>query len=68
MNGKIKHRDDITKLNRDGEIYETAQKIVEIMNETFKSVFTKEIVLVPPRYEKQLKGVENIHVERKKIN
>ena len=67
VNEKIKHRDDISKLRRDGEVYETAQEMAEIMNQSFKSVFTKETDLAPPTDDKQLKGLENIIVERKEI-
>ena len=67
VNGKIKHRDEITKLRRNGEVYETAQEMAEIMNQSFKSVFTKETVFAPPEDGKQLKGIDNITVEREEI-
>lgn len=37
------------------------------MKESFRSVFTIETVLAPPGDGKQLKGIENIQVERKEI-
>ena len=67
VNRKIKHRHEISKLRKDGEVYETAQEMAEIMNQSFKTVFTTETVLTPPTEDKQLKGLENITVERNEI-
>ncbi len=67
VNGKIKHRDTITKLKKNGEIYETTQEMAEILNKSFKSVFTRETVFASLGDEEQQKGIANIQVERKEI-
>lgn len=45
--------------------YESAQVMAEILHEGFKSVFTKETVLVPPKDGKQVKVVENMQMKKR---
>ena len=51
INGKMKHKDTINKLRRGGRIYEKAEEMSELMNESFKLVFMKETNYVTPRTE-----------------
>ena len=68
INGKLKHKDHIIKLRREGRIYETAEEMCELMNESFKWVFTEETSFVePPRDAEHQEGMQDIKVDRQEI-
>lgn len=67
VNGKLKHRDGIDKLRKEGIIYETPEEMSEIMNESFQSVFTREIDFKPPRMTEQNEGLQEIEVKKQDI-
>ena len=68
INGKMKSRETIDKLIKGDKAYETAQEMSELMNESFKSVFTLEETFTEPNTEVQRQGIENIVVQKQKIN
>ena len=67
VNGKLKHRDGIDKLKKDGKTYKTPAEMSELMNESFQSVFTGEIDFAAPRMAKRNVGIKEIQAERQEI-
>ena len=67
INGKLKHKDNINKLKSGGRIYETAKEMSEIMNKSFKSVFTAETDFVAPAEMEIMEGLDDIKVEKEEI-
>ncbi len=68
INGKMSCKETIDKLIEGDNVYETAQEMSEIMNESFKSVFTLEENFEEPNFEVQQQGISNIVVQKQKIN
>ena len=67
INGKMKSRETIDKLEREGRIYETAKETSELMNESFKSVFNVEEEFVESIVEERQEGLQEVRVERQEI-
>ncbi len=42
INGKMKKKEGVSRLKLEGKIYEDAQDMAEVMNNSFRSVFTVE--------------------------
>ena len=57
----------IKELENDGITYENAQKINEIMNQSFKIVFCVEEEFTEPVGEVGVSGLKEVQVERKEI-
>ena len=51
INGKITNKETIDKVRKEGRTYQTAEEISEIMNESFKTVFTEEEEFAEPSME-----------------
>ena len=68
INGKMSNKETIDKLIKGDNVYETAQEMSEIMNESFKSVFILEENFEEPNIEVQQQGISNIVVQKQKIN
>ena len=67
VNGKLKHREGVNKLKKEGRTYESDTEMSEIMNESFQSVFTKEINYIAPRGIVKKEGIQEIQVTRQEI-
>ena len=55
INGKMEHREGITKLKVEEAVYEEAQDMAEVMNKRFRSVLTVEREFEP--VEEVFKGI-----------
>uniref|UniRef100_A0A0P4VWZ9 Reverse transcriptase domain-containing protein n=1 Tax=Scylla olivacea TaxID=85551 RepID=A0A0P4VWZ9_SCYOL len=64
INGKMKHREGISKLKREGRIYETTGEMHELMNESFQSVFTKETDFMALKVVSQNEGIQKIQIKK----
>ena len=42
INGKIKHKENITRLKEDKEVYEDPKEMSKVINQNFQKVFTTE--------------------------
>ena len=42
INGKIKHKEIITRLKENNEVYEDPKEMSEVLNKNFQKVFTTE--------------------------
>ncbi len=51
IKGKMTSRETINKIVKEGRIYQTAEKMSEIMNESFRSVFNVEADFTEPNKE-----------------
>ena len=48
INGKMKSKETIDKIIKGGKTCQTTEELSEIMNESFKSVFTEEEAFTKP--------------------
>ena len=67
VNGKMTYKDTTVKLIKEKRIYDTEEEMSELMNESFKSVFTREEEFEEPNKERRLEGLREIRVEKKEI-
>ena len=67
INGKITNRETIDKVSKEGITYQTAEEISEIMNESFRTVFTVEEEFVEPSMEVPRGGMQEIKVQKQEI-
>ena len=67
INGKITNKETIDKVRKEGRTYQTAEEISEIMNESFKTVFTVEEEFAEPSMEMPQTGMQEINVRKHEI-
>ena len=48
INGKMTSKETIDKLTKEGRVYQTAEEMSELMNESFRSVFSVEMDFTEP--------------------
>ena len=58
INKKMKHKESITKLRENGEIFEESKDLCEILNKNFQSVFTNETEYQQHRDERETRMLE----------
>ena len=67
VNGKLTNKETIDKVKKEGRIYQTAEEISEIMNESFKTVFTIEEDFEEPSMEVPQGGMHKLEVHKQEI-
>ena len=67
INEKIRSRDTIMKLIKEGRVYETSEEMSEVMNESFRTVFSMEEEFMQPRREETREGIHELQVEKGEI-
>jgi len=63
INEKTKHKERVTKLKRNGILYEEEEEISELLNNSFQSVFTNETEFEEPRVRHEVMKMKEITVE-----
>ena len=66
INGKMTSKETIDKLTKEGKVYQTAEEMSELMNESFRSVFSVEMDFTEPYSEVQQRGMQEVSVQRQK--
>ena len=67
INGKMISKETIDKLIKGDKTYETAEEMSELMNDSFRSVFTLEGTFTEPSIQPQQEGLGNVVVQKQKI-
>ena len=67
INGKMTSRETINKLMKDGRGYQETEEMCEIMNESFRSVFSDEEEFTNPCNENQQRGIQEVVVKKQEI-
>ncbi len=67
INGKMKQKVGISRLKVEDEVYEDDDSICEIMNQKFQEVFTRESQFERISEDREVTGLGEIQVEKKKI-
>ena len=67
INGKLTNRETIDKLVRGERIYQTTEEMSELMNESFRSVFSVETDFIEPYGEIQQMGLQEVLVQKQEI-
>ena len=60
-------KETIDKLIKGDKTYETAEEMSELMNDSFRSVFTLEGTFTEPSIQPQQEGLGNVVVQKQKI-
>ena len=60
-------RETIDQIVRGGRIYQTMEEMTELMNESFRSVFSVEADFTEPYREVQQMGLEKVLVQKQEI-
>ena len=68
INGKMTSKETIDKLTKKGRVYQTAEEMSELMNESFRSVFSVEMNFTEPYSEVQQRGMQEVLVQRQEID
>ena len=58
INGKMKSTETIDKIVKGGKTYQAAEELSEIMNESFKQVFTEEEAFTEPSMIEAWEGLK----------
>ena len=61
-------KETIDKLIKEGRVYQTAEEMSELMNESFRSVFSVEMDFTEPYSEAKQKGMQEVLVQRQEID
>ena len=64
INGKKKCKETIDKIEKAEKTYQTAEELSEIMNESFKSVFTVEGAFIEPNMTEIQEGFKEVVVQQ----
>ena len=67
INGKIKHKEIITRLKKNNEVYEDPKEISEVLNKNFQKVFTTESDFKKPQGQVRTNEMWEIGINRKEI-
>ena len=58
VNGKVKCKETLDKIIKGGKTYQTAEELSEIMNESFKSIFTVDGTFIEPNMMEAQEGFQ----------
>lgn len=67
VNNKIRNKERIEKIVKEGMTYQTTEDMSEIINECFKTVFTEEEDFTQPSNTEQSLGMQEIEVSKEEI-
>ena len=68
INGKMTSKETIDKLTKEGRVYQTVEEMSELMNVSFRFVFSVEMDFTKPYSEVQQKGMQEVLVQRQEID
>ena len=67
INGKIKHKEIITRLKENNEVYEDLREMSEVLNKNFQKVFTTEYYFKKPQGQVRKNVMWEIKISIKEI-